>query len=198
MYGSLSNITSIIIGTNINILSTIAPTKLNYNAKLKIGSNELLLNYGSYHHLYLNTNEQQLYIETYPYNNVIIELWTGYHLGQGRKTTVEGTTQTTLSNIGIIRSINIIPSNNSLSAVNINKININNNNNNNNNMPDITNTVRQDYVKHITIRDPKDNQRFSDFTYISEPFMSNGHTVQMSITIWLIFLLCIYFFVNHI
>jgi hypothetical protein len=126
--------------------------KIKYNAKINLGLNELLLNYGQYHHLWLNTNEKNLYIDIFPNENVRVELWTGYHIGQGRKTIVDKQRQTILKNIGIIRSIDV--QNVRYLVTNNIKQNI-----------ETTDTVRQDYKPHFAIRSEKVKKRFDDYSY---------------------------------
>lgn len=51
---------------------------------VKIGMQKHVFDYGAYHHIWLNTNEDEMTVLTNPSNNVRVEFWTGYHPGQGR------------------------------------------------------------------------------------------------------------------
>ena len=82
--------------------------KPNYTVKIKIGNNTYNFNYGSYHHIWLNTNENDMIIDTYPSDKVRIQLWSGYHPKQGRMTLVDRKRREVINKKGIIRALEVI------------------------------------------------------------------------------------------
>lgn len=79
-----------------------------YTVKIKIGNNTYKFNYGTYHHIWLNTNEDDMIIDTYPSDRVRVQLWSGYHPKQGRKTLIDRKRRQTVRKKGIIRSLEVI------------------------------------------------------------------------------------------
>lgn len=88
----------------------------NYTVKIKIGIGEYYFDYGTYHNIWLDSNENYMEVFTKPSENIIIELYTGYHPGLGRRTSIYKQERTIVTGRGIIRSMKVI-------SLNYNKVN---------------------------------------------------------------------------
>jgi hypothetical protein len=133
-------------------------TPADYIMKINIGNNTYKFDYGSYHHIWLNTNEMPMKIDiSIPTNKVRIEFWTGFHPSQGRRILLDRTNNTYIENKGIIRSVSIIP------VIHLNKKNIKLNRTFIND-----NDISRDYQTHELIRNNQIKKRdvyFTDYSF---------------------------------
>lgn len=78
-----------------------------YTVNILINGQNMKFDYGKYHNIWLNTNENNMLINTFPSENVRIEFWTGYHIGQGRRTLIDRKNNIEIVNKGIFRSMDV-------------------------------------------------------------------------------------------
>ena len=123
---------------NYNILKKIIKNTYDYAVKVVIGGKEYKFDYGSYHNIWLNTNEDDMTVYNIFPEDTRIEFWTGNHVGQGSRILVDRENNKKIMNKGIIRSLQIFR------YLTLKK---NNNEYNDNNL------ISKDYQKHIGIRD---------------------------------------------
>ena len=79
-----------------------------YTVKTVIGGKEYKFEYGAYHNIWLNTNEDEMIVDVYPAEVTRVEFWTGYHPGQGRRILLDRKRYEVIVDKGIIRSLRVI------------------------------------------------------------------------------------------
>lgn len=125
--------------------------KFDYIVKVIIGGKEYKFNYGAYHKIWLNTNENIMIVDINNSNSTIVEFWTGYHPEQGRRILIDRKNHDIIENKGIIRSLRVKFIKKLEKNVHID-----------NNL-----SITKNYQKHKGIRDNKVKKR-SLFEYFTE------------------------------